>query len=721
MADRRPQLSDDDLQRVKWRLGGLLTLLAVSAVLYLDVSAWWLLGLIVGGVIFVLWQPAWPARWPRWGHRLAFPVIVLVFVGDLYWTAEPLPALVRLDLLLLLYRSVTYRQRRDDLQLVLLGLFLVVLAGVLTVSLLFVVQILAFTACALGFMWLVTLTPPLVDERVPRWAAVGWQGLSHRVWAALDGRVALLAGGLFAGLVVVSAVLFMAIPRFELQNSLFLERFMTKKARTGFSDRITFGDVTDIQQDRRVAVSIDVTNPAQMPADPYWRMVVLDEYRDSTFRMSAALLRREFTPERTRAGERGAVAARVGEPEFWTFYLESGVSRFLPLAGPFEILWFRERQNYRVAPALGLFALRNEPVSMTAYRVQGMLSAATLHDRAFAERLATAEERPTTLRLDLSASDQAKLAAIAREITRDEAVTAAEFVRRASQWLHRKHNYGLQSQTPGGAGDRLVRWLESTEPGHCELFAGALVVLARSAGFPARVVTGFRGGNWNGFSNNYTLRNSDAHAWCEVFDRAAQAWLRADPTPGAASGGGNDSRLTGAQTRAVDRSWSARLDSLRIFWYRRIVNFDQSTQVETIKAVKTTAQETGRRLREWLQRTGERIKAWWQAPWSWGRGAGVTGAVVALGLSAYLGVQGWRRARLVRWRKSKLHPVRATAGRWLVRLKEREVEPQLRGELQRLRYGAPEGWSNPTETFSRARREWRRVKRRAKIADVDNR
>ncbi|MCC6414916.1 MAG: transglutaminase domain-containing protein, partial [Opitutaceae bacterium] len=350
----------------------------------------------------------------------------------------------------------------------------------------------------------------------------------------------------------------------------------------------------------------------------------------------------------------------------------------------------------------------------------GMLSGVALRDEAFAQRWTKGDgASPTTLRLELSAEDQGKLREIEREISGGEALSAAEFARRASQWLQRKHRYGLQSQTPAGAGDPLVRWMLSAAPGHCELFAGALVVLARSAGFPARVVTGFRGGSWNGFSNNYTLRNSDAHAWCEVFDREARSWLRADPTPGAAMLAQENLRLTGAQTREVDRSWSARWDSLRIFWYRRIVNFDQNTQVETVKAVKDAAQETSRRLREWLQRTGEQFKAWLQSPWNLGRGVSVVGGVLASGAAVGQVIVAARRVRLVVWRKHKLHPVRAEAGRWLVRMRDaeggvRSEEWQaVRDDLWRLRYGAAERWPNPSQTYARARREWRRVGRRA--------
>ena len=53
--------------------------------------------------------------------------------------------------------------------------------------------------------------------------------------------------------------------------------------------------------------------------------------------------------------------------------------------------------------------------------------------------------------------------------------------------------------------------------------------MARSAGIPARVVTGFKGGTWNAYSGNYTIRNSDAHAWTEIWDPGSGAWLREDP------------------------------------------------------------------------------------------------------------------------------------------------------------------------------------------------
>ncbi len=134
MEKKRPQLSLRELHQVRWLLGGLLTLLALSSVLYLDIDAWLLLGIATGVVGASLLHPRWLARLPSLVHKLAFPAVLGAFAFDYYTFRELLPALVRLGILLLLYRNLGYRKRRDDLQIVLLGLFLVVTAGVLTVS-----------------------------------------------------------------------------------------------------------------------------------------------------------------------------------------------------------------------------------------------------------------------------------------------------------------------------------------------------------------------------------------------------------------------------------------------------------------------------------------------------------------------------------------------------------------------------------------------------------
>jgi len=699
-------------------------LLSTATVFYMEIDAWTLMFVTAAAVGAVMFWPTLPARVPAWVHRLAFPVIVAFFLGDLYLTGELLPPIVRLDILLLLYRGISYRQRRDDLQIIVLGLFLVVVAGVLSVSLVFALQIVAFTACALAFLLNLTLADASgvkaagdAGRGPPPWAVqVQWGRLFRRLREVLDWRVVTLGALLFAGVVGVSALLFLAIPRFQLENSLFLERFMTRKARTGFSDSIKFGDVTDILQDNSLALSVDITDPTQVPAQPYWRMVVLDEYRDGTFRLSTALRAATFSPERGDVQLRGVARAQPEEPVYWTFYLEAGVSRYLPLTGRFVQLRFRERQNFRFADRLGLVVLRDEPVSMTAYRVEGLMAMDVIPDRqmgAWLERATEsgAEQTSAALKLELGADDLGRLARVVAEIKAGMEPDVEEFSRRAVAWLQARHRYSLQSRAPPGAGDPLVRWLDSSEPGHCELYAGALVLLARQAGYPARIVTGFKGGSWNGFSNNFTVRNSDAHAWCEVYDAAVAGWRRVDPTPGGSADTGSDTTAAGAAgERRIDRSWSARIDSLRVFWYRRIVNFDSRTQEEALRAVKSATQESGRRVRAALEDALARLKAWMAEPWDLRRLlqlAGGAAAAVALAWLLRNARLAWRDRGMFWRRRTAQDPVRREAGRWLGRLQGLPVEPALRADLERLRYGPLAGRPPLAPVVRRARQAWR--------------
>ncbi|MEJ1959437.1 MAG: transglutaminase domain-containing protein [Nitrosomonadales bacterium] len=68
-----------------------------------------------------------------------------------------------------------------------------------------------------------------------------------------------------------------------------------------------------------------------------------------------------------------------------------------------------------------------------------------------------------------------------------------------------------------------------TRKGFCEHFASSFVFLMRAAGIPARVVTGYQGGEYNDFGKYYIVRQSDAHAWAEVW-LPSRGWVRIDPT-----------------------------------------------------------------------------------------------------------------------------------------------------------------------------------------------
>jgi hypothetical protein len=135
--------------------------------------------------------------------------------------------------------------------------------------------------------------------------------------------------------------------------------------------------------------------------------------------------------------------------------------------------------------------------------------------------------------------------------------------------------------------------LFDTKRGFCGHYASAFAVLMRAAGIPARVVTGYQGGTFNRFSDYWILRQSNAHAWDEIWIDG-RGWLRIDPTasisPLRIERDISDS--VSADTGAVSHwrghsRWLAdarlRFDALRELWRERVLTFNQDSQEQLLE------------------------------------------------------------------------------------------------------------------------------------------
>jgi transglutaminase-like putative cysteine protease len=138
--------------------------------------------------------------------------------------------------------------------------------------------------------------------------------------------------------------------------------------------------------------------------------------------------------------------------------------------------------------------------------------------------------------------------------------------------------------------DPLEDFVTAHRRGHCEYFAGALALMLRSQGIPARVAIGYRAGEWNSAGGYYHVRQLHAHAWVEALLEPAhyadqdrfegldgdRAWLTLDATPsGQGAAGDNLSRgLWG-------RAWMY-VDYLQVLWGRFVAGLNYATQQEAI-------------------------------------------------------------------------------------------------------------------------------------------
>ena len=107
--------------------------------------------------------------------------------------------------------------------------------------------------------------------------------------------------------------------------------------------------------------------------------------------------------------------------------------------------------------------------------------------------------------------------------------TPYEYVQRVLSWLGRGYVY---NETPPSRPYPLEDFLFEDRKGYCQQFAGAMAMLLRMGGVPARVAVGFTPGTYDGVTRSWLVTDTDAHAWVEAWF-PHYGWVRFDPTPGA--------------------------------------------------------------------------------------------------------------------------------------------------------------------------------------------
>lgn len=733
-ATSQVRLTVDELHQLKWLLGQLLVLLSVWALFALETGAGPVLFFCLLGLLATVYRPGLPGKIPPLVWKAAIPVMVVFIVVDfIIHGVQFLDPMVRMVGLLMLYRSFQYRSSREDMQLILLGLFILVIEGVLTVSLTFALQILLFTPVAMALLFLVNLleTSRARVLNADDWKRFRWPRYLSRIAKGLDFRLIAFSSLLFLALVSISSLIFVLMPRFDMNQNLgFLQREGT--ATIGFSDTIRFGDVNSLTSDSSVALRVRAPDFDRLPARPYWRMVVLDAYRDGQFRMSPSLKK---SGSRAIEGLRFPdtyVGRRIFDAEDdWVFYLEGDVSRYLPLLGAFRSIRFSEKSKFWLYPETGVLALEQVPPKVFGYQVRGMQvsdrMAADAIDRSMLDALLAGKSEPaayeeypgTTLALPEDTEIQRYLYGLVEEITGGQDLSTEEFAEAVKEWLVENYRYDRSTPSMDAGEDPLITWMQQSDRGWCEHFTGAFVLLCRANGIPARALAGFAGGAWNSYEEYLILRNSDAHAWAEIFDGRGN-WVRFDPTP-AVSGMAAD---LFAQTAALGTfsGWTAWVDSLRMAWYRRVVNFDQSDQQMMASELKEYSTDFYEHWKQRLQSAYENVKQWLASGWD--RSKVLTIAVSLTGGSVVVlaVIYTWRLLRFMAARGGRWanllggDPVRRQSGRLLNRFRpvwmcSREHLPEqerLRWQeafdaLQMIRFGPVESRPDHRRTFREIR------------------
>jgi transglutaminase-like putative cysteine protease len=361
-------------------------------------------------------------------------------------------------------------------------------------------------AAALVFLtWFLAITNFLYTQSIP--TALGMCAAVAASIATLVGfaapRRALRANLRSAGLLLAQAVpaallLFLLFPR--VQGPLWGLPQDAYTAMTGLSDTMSPGSFSQLALSDAIAFRIDFQGESPPRRTLYWRGPVLWDFDGRTWRLGTPALGEVTAP---RDGTRVAYSVLL-EPHNrnWLFALET------PTLLPPRARYLDDGQIVMPQPVRA--RMRYDMVS----QVEATPSPAE-------DRLALL----AALRLPPGFNPRAR--ALGAQ-WRSESAGDAQVLQRAIGYFRRERlQYTTAPRLLGR--DTVDEFLFDSREGFCEHFASAFVFLMRSAGVPARVVMGYQGGDLNPVDGKFTVRQSDAHAWSEVYllDRG---WVRVDPT-----------------------------------------------------------------------------------------------------------------------------------------------------------------------------------------------
>nr|MDP9122212.1 transglutaminaseTgpA domain-containing protein [Acidobacteriota bacterium] len=479
---------------------GLLALLAPLPLPFNDVVSWPVVLIYELGVLLFLWRARRnPPRWlPLWAMNTLGFLYLPIFVADLMvlnrgHLVQPVLHLILFSLLVKLFALV---RERDKWQAV-IGIFFLFLAAMGTsvhpAIVLYLIAFLALTLLLLTrFAFLHVLTGFSRDDPMP--ASIPVRGLL--IFSTI-------------GTVVLAVPLFALLPR--VSAPFIVGRGAGSGAvleAAGFSDSVTLDAIGLIRNSRNVALRMVEERP-DAERETRFKAATFDVYEGGSWRRS---------PKRQTLPRSQGIRFRLGpdKPVRWAkIWLQPLHSRSLPM--PVEATLVEPHSPLLEIDQGGALSFPIDPLEVREYRV-GLAAHPVL--------LGMAPGTPDDPTLDLHGVTP-RIADLARRVVGTG--SAGQKAHRLESYLIRSYAYTLDFAGRSAA-NPIEDFLFRYKSGQCEYFASSMVLMLRSEGVPARLVTGFLGGEYNPFEGYYIVRNSNAHAWVEAY-LAGQGWQILDPTP----------------------------------------------------------------------------------------------------------------------------------------------------------------------------------------------
>ncbi len=570
-----------------FRLTSYATIAAAALALFVahGVGAW----LAVGFALTMI--AAWRFEGTRWqlSERVALIIIVaslplfyvdwrvltmnldLEFLETGQRTNVEVTVLAHLILFLSTVKLLQRKADRDWFFLYLISFFVVLLAAGLSTRPGFLLTLMVYLLCVLSTVVAFEIQKARREVRATQTRiliapdSTIFRKLSIQRWRRRyheTRRLPLVSVGLLLFIVVLALPFFLIAPRTRANA---LTRGGNGLAGViGFSDRVSLGDIGRLKTSDEIVMHVRLeANSVLLSKDLRWRGVALDEFTGREWIKSGAAQRFEKKESDSGLFQVGTTEdlRRLTVQSFFVEPLDTPVLFGLP-----RIVALQGRLPFVRVDSEGSIQSRPHDQERAVYRVYSdthvpapdvLRRDGLLYYVSAARYLAL----PDNLDPRIKARTSEVIAKAGARNGYDAASAVETYLR---------DNYGYTLDLKAGGADPLADFLFNVKEGHCEYFSTAMAVMLRTQGIATRVVNGFLPGQFNEAADAFTVRQSDAHSWVEVYFPESNSWVTFDPTPA-------QGRAPKART-GLAAQLSKYSEALDLMWFQYVIGYDKQEQ-----------------------------------------------------------------------------------------------------------------------------------------------
>jgi hypothetical protein len=481
-------------------------------------------------------------------------------------------------------KLLTLSKDRDFVLLYLISFAELIAASTLTVNIAFIICFLIFLFSGISALILfemrrsntrvqgeVRIKPLVVPKEL--------RGTGLELFAPFPvGPFIASAAGITLFIISCALPLFFLLPR--VTQGLYRQPSGNTKIISGFSERVVLGQIGAVKLSDAVVMRVKTDKPpSRLPPDLKWRGLSFDFYDGRSWKRSRQT--RYAIPEQGwyyKLQESAQGTDWINQ----TFFLEA-MSTDIVFAMPKALAVSKDVGHLQRDSAENLYTTKH-PHRKLRY--------SAISDPVRPDPSVISDWRPKLpdtpdIYLQIPALDS-RIEELAKRITKTQN-RKFDKARALQQYLRSNYGYSLALRGTPNNKDPLAMFLFDIKEGHCEYFATAMTIMLRQIGIPARLVNGFRSGEYNSIGDNWIVRQYNAHSWVEAYF-PPYGWIEFDPTP---------SDPPHPKT-AVMQLISDLTDAIDLWWWDGVINYDSSRQYRVLAALRGKADDVGHTVKHFL-------------------------------------------------------------------------------------------------------------------------